>query len=108
MVRAKRKAFKTAMAVVRRLDRLLPAQGGGVPAATVKPPVGGPIETTPAHAAEPYTHDWALRFPFDKASHDVGLNYLFDFAIVARSLDLRPGDEVLDFASGSGFATELL
>jgi SAM-dependent methyltransferase/glycosyltransferase involved in cell wall biosynthesis len=57
---------------------------------------------------EPYTREEALRFPVSLSSHDIGFRYLFDFTIVARSLDLRPGAEVLDFASGSGYVSELL
>ena len=108
LVRAKRKLYKLSLDVARKLDAFLPAQGGGHARRDPAPAAANAVETTPAHVAEPYTYDWALRFPFDKSSHDVGLNYLFDFAIVARALELRPGDEVLDFASGAGFATELL
>jgi SAM-dependent methyltransferase/glycosyltransferase involved in cell wall biosynthesis len=55
-----------------------------------------------------YTREEALRFPVSVSSHDIGFRYLFDFTIMARSLDLRPGAEVLDFASGSGYVSELL
>jgi SAM-dependent methyltransferase/glycosyltransferase involved in cell wall biosynthesis len=57
---------------------------------------------------DPYTREEALRFPVSVSSHDIGFRYLFDFTIMARSLDLRPGAEVLDFASGSGYVSELL
>jgi SAM-dependent methyltransferase len=57
---------------------------------------------------DPYTREEALRFPVSISGHDSGFRYLFDFTIVARSLDLRPGAEVLDFASGSGYVSELL
>jgi SAM-dependent methyltransferase len=57
---------------------------------------------------EPYTRKEALRFPVSASSHDIGFRYLFDFTIVAKCLELRPGAEVLDFASGSGYVSELL
>lgn len=55
-----------------------------------------------------YSHEQALRFPLGVDSHDTGLRYLFDFTVAARALELRPGARVLDFASGSGFLSELL
>ena len=55
-----------------------------------------------------YSREQALRFPLGVDSHDTGLRYLFDFTVAARALDLRPGARVLDFASGSGFVSELL
>lgn len=55
-----------------------------------------------------YSREQALRFPLGIDSHDTGLRYLFDFTIAARALGLRPGARVLDFASGSGFVSELL
>jgi ubiquinone/menaquinone biosynthesis C-methylase UbiE len=57
---------------------------------------------------EPYTREEGLRFPLSVGSHDIGFRYLFDFMVVARSLDLRPGAEVLDFASGSCYVSEFL
>lgn len=57
---------------------------------------------------EPYTRDDALRFPLSMSNHDTGFRYLFDFMVVAKSLDLRPRAEVLDFGSGSCFVSELL
>ena len=55
-----------------------------------------------------YTREDALRYPMSMQAHDTGFRYLFNFIIVAKSLGLRPGDEVLDFATGSGFVSELL
>jgi ubiquinone/menaquinone biosynthesis C-methylase UbiE/glycosyltransferase involved in cell wall biosynthesis len=55
-----------------------------------------------------YTREDALRYPMSIQAHDTGFRYLFNFIIVAKSLGLRPGDEVLDFATGSGFVSELL
>jgi len=55
-----------------------------------------------------YSREQALRFPLGVDSHDTGLRYLFDFTVAARALGLRPGARVLDFASGSGFVSELL
>jgi ubiquinone/menaquinone biosynthesis C-methylase UbiE/glycosyltransferase involved in cell wall biosynthesis len=56
----------------------------------------------------PYNREHALRFPLSFNNHDVGFRYLFDLMVVARSLDLRPGAEVLDFAAGSCYVSELL
>jgi ubiquinone/menaquinone biosynthesis C-methylase UbiE/glycosyltransferase involved in cell wall biosynthesis len=55
-----------------------------------------------------YTREDALRYPMSIQAHDTGFRYLFNFIIVAKSLGLRPGDAVLDFATGSGFVSELL
>jgi ubiquinone/menaquinone biosynthesis C-methylase UbiE len=60
------------------------------------------------HCAPAYSREQALRFPLGVDSHDTGFRYLFDFTVAARALGLRPGARVLDFASGSGFVTELL
>jgi ubiquinone/menaquinone biosynthesis C-methylase UbiE/glycosyltransferase involved in cell wall biosynthesis len=57
---------------------------------------------------EPYDREHALRFPLSVGNHDVGFRYLFDFMVVANSLNLRPGAEVLDFAAGSCYVSELL
>jgi len=57
---------------------------------------------------ESYNRDHALRFPLSINNHDIGFRYLFDFIVVAKSLDLRPGAEVLDFAAGSCYVSELL
>lgn len=59
-------------------------------------------------AKEPYSREEVLRFPLSVGNHDEGFRYLFDFMIVARSLNLRPGAEVLDFAAGSCYVSELL
>jgi ubiquinone/menaquinone biosynthesis C-methylase UbiE/glycosyltransferase involved in cell wall biosynthesis len=56
----------------------------------------------------PYNREHALRFPLSFINHDVGFRYLFDLMVVAKSLDLRPGAEVLDFAAGSCYVSELL
>jgi ubiquinone/menaquinone biosynthesis C-methylase UbiE/glycosyltransferase involved in cell wall biosynthesis len=56
----------------------------------------------------PYNREHALRFPLSFNNHDAGFRYLFDLMIVAKSLDLRPGAEVLDFAAGSCYVSELL
>jgi ubiquinone/menaquinone biosynthesis C-methylase UbiE/glycosyltransferase involved in cell wall biosynthesis len=56
----------------------------------------------------PYNREHALRFPLSFNNHDVGFRYLFDLMVIAKSLDLRPGAEVLDFAAGSCYVSELL
>jgi SAM-dependent methyltransferase len=64
---------------------------------------------TPQNAPqEPYHREHGLRFPLSIHSHDIGFRYLFDFMVVAKSLELRPGAEVLDFAAGSCYVSELL
>ena len=65
---------------------------------------------TQPHEACPSTgsHEHALRHPLAVDTHDTAFRYLFDFTVAARALELRPGARVLDFASGPGFATELL
>ena len=65
--------------------------------------------TSPAVGHEQsYNERDAVRFPLNIGSHDVGFRYMFDFTIAGRSLDLRPGATVLDFAAGSCFVSELL
>jgi ubiquinone/menaquinone biosynthesis C-methylase UbiE/glycosyltransferase involved in cell wall biosynthesis len=56
----------------------------------------------------PYNREHALRFPLSFNNHDIGFRYLFDLMVIAKSLDLRPGAEVLDFAAGSCYVSELL
>ena len=60
------------------------------------------------HTRDPYTREAAFRFPLSINGHDEGFRYLFDFMVVAKSLGLRPGAEVLDFGAGSCFVSELL
>jgi ubiquinone/menaquinone biosynthesis C-methylase UbiE/glycosyltransferase involved in cell wall biosynthesis len=55
-----------------------------------------------------YNREDALRFPLSFNNHDIGFRYLFDLIVIAKSLDLRPGAEVLDFAAGSCFVSEFL
>jgi SAM-dependent methyltransferase/glycosyltransferase involved in cell wall biosynthesis len=57
---------------------------------------------------EPYDREHSLRFPLSVSNHDTAFRYLFDFMVVAKSMNLRPGAKVLDFASGSGYVSELL
>jgi ubiquinone/menaquinone biosynthesis C-methylase UbiE/glycosyltransferase involved in cell wall biosynthesis len=57
---------------------------------------------------KPYTREDALRYPLSIEAHDTGFRYLFYLMVVAKSLGLRPGDEVLDFGAGSCYVSELL
>jgi ubiquinone/menaquinone biosynthesis C-methylase UbiE len=59
-------------------------------------------------ARKSYTREDALRYPLSLEAHDTGFRYLFYFMVVAKSLGLRPGAEILDFGSGSCYASELL
>jgi SAM-dependent methyltransferase/glycosyltransferase involved in cell wall biosynthesis len=79
----------------------------------------GPQTTSPAprvlHQAmgegdpkKPYFREGALRYPLSIAAHDTGFRDLFYLMVVAKSLGLRPGDEVLDFGAGSCYVSELL
>ncbi len=91
----------------------------GEPAAAVKagaedPTVAGSRPKIAAHAAaefggrNPYTREDALRYPLSLEAHDTGFRYLFCFMVIAKSLGLRPGAEVLDFGAGSCYVSELL
>jgi ubiquinone/menaquinone biosynthesis C-methylase UbiE len=50
----------------------------------------------------------SVNFPLHWTSSALSWNYLFDFAIACQLLGPRPDDLVLDFASGTGWASELL
>jgi ubiquinone/menaquinone biosynthesis C-methylase UbiE/glycosyltransferase involved in cell wall biosynthesis len=80
---------------------------------------GRPQTTSPAplvlhHAMregdpkKPYFREGALRYPLCIEAHDTGFRDLFYLMVVAKSLRLRPGDEVLDFGAGSCYVSELL
>ncbi len=49
-----------------------------------------------------------LSFPLHWKTRDEGWRYLFSLALIAEVLNCRPGDCVLDLASGPGWVTELL
>lgn len=91
----------------------------GEPASSVnsgseKPEMVGSRARITSHAAaecvgrNSYTREDALRYPLSLEAHDTGFRYLFYFMVVAKSLGLRPGDEVLDFGAGSCYVSELL
>lgn len=50
----------------------------------------------------------SLNFPMHWTTARECWNYLFDFAVAGELLAPRPDDRVLDFASGTGWATEML
>jgi SAM-dependent methyltransferase len=80
----------------------------------------GELQTTspassPRHHAQgdgapkkPYFREGALRYPLSIEGHDAGFRDLFYVMILAKSLELRPGNEVLDFGAGSCYVSELL
>jgi glycosyltransferase involved in cell wall biosynthesis/SAM-dependent methyltransferase len=72
--------------------------------------VANPAMVTPRAVGheQSYNERDAVRFPLNIGSHDIGFRYMFDFTVAGRSLDLRPGATVLDFAAGSCFVSELL
>ena len=53
-----------------------------------------------------YDHESALRFPLLPHAHQTALRYIFDWAIAGQALDCIPGDLVLEFAAGTGYASE--
>ena len=67
-----------------------------------------PMPWESSWAESSYTREDALRYPLSIEAHDTGFRYLFYFMVVAKSLGLRPGDEVLDFGAGSCYVSELL
>lgn len=73
-----------------------------------EPGAARPPAERAAEAQPHFSEEQAVRFPLGVDCHDVGFRYLFDFTVVARALDLRPGARVLDFASGSSFISEFL
>jgi SAM-dependent methyltransferase len=50
----------------------------------------------------------SLNFPLHWTSATLAWQYLFDIAIAGELLGVRPDDRILDFASGTSWATELL
>jgi ubiquinone/menaquinone biosynthesis C-methylase UbiE len=57
---------------------------------------------------KPCLREGALRYPMSMEAHDTGFRDLFYLMVLAKSLGLRPGDEVLDFGAGSCYVSELL
>ncbi len=57
--------------------------------------------------AKGYSRDAALRFPFLPEEHETAWRYVFDWAVCGEALGCAPGDLVLEFAAGPGYATEL-
>jgi SAM-dependent methyltransferase/glycosyltransferase involved in cell wall biosynthesis len=80
------------------------------PASTAAPPraLGAHGAVGEGGPRKSYTREDALRYPLSIEAHDTGFRYLFNFMVVAKSLGLKPGDEVLDFGAGSCFVSELL
>jgi len=85
-----------------------PADIGGDKPASISSDGPQSVASSMPPCREPYNREDALRFPLNSDSHDTGFRYIFDFTVAGRSLNLRPGAEVLDFASGSCFVSELL
>jgi ubiquinone/menaquinone biosynthesis C-methylase UbiE len=57
--------------------------------------------------AKGYSRDAALRFPFLPEEHETAWRYVFDWAVCGEALGCAPGDLVLEFAAGPGYASEL-
>lgn len=55
-----------------------------------------------------YTPEAAVRYPLLPASYETGWRYMFDWTVAGQALACGPGDRVLEFAAGSGYASELL
>jgi ubiquinone/menaquinone biosynthesis C-methylase UbiE len=59
--------------------------------------------------AKAYGRAAALRFPFLPSAHDVTIwRYMFYWAVAGEALHCAPGDLVLEFGSGTSYASELL
>jgi ubiquinone/menaquinone biosynthesis C-methylase UbiE len=58
--------------------------------------------------AKSYDRLGALRFPLLPHHRETAWRYLFDWAIAGEALNCVPGDLVLEFASGPGYASEFL
>ena len=55
-----------------------------------------------------YNHDLMQRFPLTPGSHQIAWRYIFDWAIAGEALKCGPQDRVLEFAAGSGVASEFM
>jgi ubiquinone/menaquinone biosynthesis C-methylase UbiE/glycosyltransferase involved in cell wall biosynthesis len=92
-----------------RDDLSLPANvGSGGPQTSSSTPPVLHHAMGEADPKKPYFREGALRYPLSIAAHDTGFRDLFYLMIVAKSLGLRPGDEVLDFGAGSCYVSEML
>ena len=58
--------------------------------------------------AKSYTREAALRFPLLPGAGGVAWRYIFDWAVAGEALHCAPGDLVLEFGSGTSYASELL
>jgi SAM-dependent methyltransferase len=57
--------------------------------------------------AESYSLEAALGFPLMPSEHSRAWRYIFDWAVAGDALNCCPGDLVLEFGAGPGFASEL-
>src|SRR5262249_54503118 len=72
-------------------------------------PVAGRVsDSAEARADEKQDPTTALSFPLHWTSASESWNYIFEFSLACVLLAPRPDDLVLDFASGTGWATEFL
>ena len=67
-----------------------------------------PSDSAEAHADEKQDATSSLNFPLHWTTARESWNYLFDFAVACDLLAPRPDDRILDFAAGTGWATEML
>jgi SAM-dependent methyltransferase len=72
------------------------------------PSVARASDTSEAQADERQDATSSLNFPLHWTTARESWHYLFDFAVACELLGPRPDDRVLDFAAGTGWATEML
>jgi ubiquinone/menaquinone biosynthesis C-methylase UbiE len=59
--------------------------------------------------AKAYDREAALRFPLLPSAHDLTVwRYIFDWTVAGEALHCTPGDLVLEFGSGTSYASEFL
>jgi SAM-dependent methyltransferase len=72
------------------------------------PSIQRDTDAVEAEADERQDLTTSLNFPLHRTCAASSWNYLFDFSVACQLLGPRPDDLVLDFAAGTGWASELL